>query len=193
MSDAALTTLPRLSALPTLPAAQRARILDLLFEPSTALHTLALPLLSPSSATTFAPASPLAHASFPSYAALVAAVGRELAALAESPSTSDTEWLHTILASHPRLGEERVESVLSRMEQGAMEEASKGGEGGGDGGEGREELARLNREYEEKFPGLRYVVFVDGRSRQVIMEDMRRRIERGDVKAERLEAIQVGL
>jgi len=34
-------------------------------------------------------------------------------------------------------------------------------------------------------------VFVNGRSRPVIMEDMRARIERGDIDAERREAIQV--
>jgi hypothetical protein len=34
-------------------------------------------------------------------------------------------------------------------------------------------------------------VFVNGRERPVIMQDMRRRIERGDIEAERGEAIQV--
>ena len=34
-------------------------------------------------------------------------------------------------------------------------------------------------------------VFVNGRSRSVIMEDIQRRIERGDIKQERLDAIQV--
>jgi 2-oxo-4-hydroxy-4-carboxy--5-ureidoimidazoline (OHCU) decarboxylase len=52
-------------------------------------------------------------------------------------------------------------------------------------------LAKLNGEYEDKFPGLRYVVFVNGRPRPVIMENMRARIARGDIKAERAEAIQV--
>jgi hypothetical protein len=34
-------------------------------------------------------------------------------------------------------------------------------------------------------------VFVNGRSRPVIMENMRERIERGDIKLERAEAIKV--
>jgi len=51
-------------------------------------------------------------------------------------------------------------------------------------------LGRLNEEYEGKFPGLRYVVFVNGRPRSEIMENMRSRIDRGDIKAERQEAIQ---
>jgi len=37
------------------------------------------------------------------------------------------------------------------------------------------------------------VVFVDGRGRDVIMEDMRRRIERGDLQGERMAAIRVSL
>ena len=36
-------------------------------------------------------------------------------------------------------------------------------------------------------------MFVNGRARPVIMEDMRARIDRGDIKAERKEAIQVRL
>jgi hypothetical protein len=35
-------------------------------------------------------------------------------------------------------------------------------------------------------------VFVNGRPRSVIMEDMQRRIERGDGKQEKLDAIEVG-
>ncbi len=33
---------------------------------------------------------------------------------------------------------------------------------------------------------------MNGRSRAVIMEDIQRRIERGDIKQERLDAIEVG-
>jgi hypothetical protein len=36
-------------------------------------------------------------------------------------------------------------------------------------------------------------VFVNGRPRPAIMEDMRRRIARGDIKQERAEAIKVNL
>jgi len=53
-----------------------------------------------------------------------------------------------------------------------------------------ETLRQLNREYEEKFPGLRYVVFVNGRPRTVIFENMRERIERGDIGEERREGIK---
>jgi hypothetical protein len=36
-----------------------------------------------------------------------------------------------------------------------------------------------------------YSVFVNGRSRPAVMDNMRQRIDRGDIKAERAEAIQV--
>jgi len=115
-----------------------------------------------------------------------------LTELAESKSTSDTEWLDTILGAHPRLGAKKVESKLSQMEQAAMVKAS--------GGDSRSEeeirqeqetLQKLNEDYENAFPGLRYVVFVNGRPRPVIFEDMQKRIERGDINAERKEAIKV--
>lgn len=38
---------------------------------------------------------------------------------------------------------------------------------------------------------MRYVVFVNGREREVIMQDMRRRIDRGDLQAEIKEAVEV--
>lgn len=53
------------------------------------------------------------------------------------------------------------------------------------------ELARLNEAYEAKFPGLRFVVFVNGRGRGEIMTIMRERIERGEWEAERDGAIEV--
>lgn len=101
-------------------------------------------------------------------------------ALAQSSESAATKKLHGVLGSHPRLGSKKVDSVQSAAEQaqlnvGAEEEAAK--------------LKALNDEYEAKFPGLRYVVFVNGRSRPVIMEDMRRRIDRGDIKLEEQEAI----
>ncbi|KAJ9658557.1 hypothetical protein H2201_007764 [Coniosporium apollinis] len=163
--------LPGPPTLPSAPTETLTRVLDTLFEPSQPLHTLSIPLLR--------------STPFPTYADLIAAIGVQLTDLLESASTSDTEWLDKILAAHPRLGEKKVESALSRGEQAAM--------GGGEGGEGEEvgrELAKLNGVYEERFPGLRYVVFVNGRSRQVIMEDMKKRIERDDIMAERREAIR---
>lgn len=95
---------------------------------------------------------------FDSYDDLIIAIGLQLTELAESKSTSDTEWLDTILGAHPRLGEKKVESKLSRMEQAAMVKAS----GGDDRSEEeikaeQETLKGLNEEYEKTFPGMRYV------------------------------------
>ena len=82
------------------------------------------------------------------------------------------------MGSHPRLGAKKVESAQSAAEQTQL-------------ATGAAQLAALNEEYEARFPGLRYVVFVNGRGKDVIMEDMRRRIDRGDVVAEEREAIKV--
>jgi 2-oxo-4-hydroxy-4-carboxy--5-ureidoimidazoline (OHCU) decarboxylase len=126
--------LPPVDQIPSLSTEERAAILDLLFEPSTQLHTLSVPLLH--------------DQKFPSYAELIAAVGVQLTDLSESVSTSDTAWLQSILGSHPRLGAKKVESAQSQAEQAQLQ--------GSD--DEAEQLRVLNEEYEKAFPGLRYVV-----------------------------------
>lgn len=162
-----MNVLPAIATLPSLQAEQRAGVLDVLFEPSTSLHTLSVELLR--------------SQSFDSYNDLIAAVGLQLTELSESSSTSDTVWLESILGSHPRLGAKKVESAQSQAEQAQL---NTGGE------EEAQKLRHLNDEYEKTYPGLRYVVFVNGRSRPVIMEDMKRRIAAGDIAAERSAAIK---
>ncbi|KAM0318532.1 hypothetical protein ACHAO8_001623 [Botrytis cinerea] len=162
-----MTSIPPIAGIPSLSTVERSSVLDALFEPCAALHTLSLDLLHTTT--------------FESYSDLIASVGTQLVDLSESTLPSDREWLDKILGSHPRLGEKKVDSVQSKAEQaqlntGPTEEAEK--------------LKALNEEYEKTFPGLRYVVFVNGRSRPVIFEDMRRRISRGDIRLERKEAIQ---
>jgi len=126
--------LPPVSSIPTLTTTERAAILDALFEPCTALHTLSVELLH--------------DEPFESYNALITSIGIQLTELQHSSSTSDTESLDRILAAHPRLGEKKVDSAQSRGEQAGL---NTGGE------EEAGQLRELNREYEEKFPGLRYV------------------------------------
>jgi 2-oxo-4-hydroxy-4-carboxy--5-ureidoimidazoline (OHCU) decarboxylase len=126
--------LPSIAVLPKLPSVERAAVLDALFEPCIALHTLSVDFLHTQT--------------FESYNDLIASIGVQLTDLSESTSTSDTEWLDKILGAHPRLGEKKVESAQSKAEQaqlntGGVEEASK--------------LRQLNEEYENTFPGLRYV------------------------------------
>jgi len=125
--------LPSVASLPLLPTSSRAAVLDALFEPSTPLHTLSLHLLHTQT--------------FSTYNDLIASVGMQLTDLAESSSSSDTEWLRKILGSHPRLGAKKVDSVQSRAEQAQLQSD----------GEEAKQLAELNEEYESAFPGLRYV------------------------------------
>jgi len=160
--------LPSIASLPSLSAEERATVLDLLFEPSTSLHNLTVELLGTQK--------------YPSYDDLIAEVGVQLNVLAESSSTSDTKWLEDILGSHPRLGAKKVESAQSQAEQAQLNTGNNEDES--------RQLAALNQEYEEMYPGLRYVVFVDGRSRPVIMEDMRKRIASHDIASERAAAIR---
>ncbi|SPO03105.1 uncharacterized protein DNG_05787 [Cephalotrichum gorgonifer] len=152
--------LPNISALPTLSSPEQTRALDLLFEPSPVIHELLLPLL---------------ETPFPSYDALVDRAHEAFLSLVSS--SSDKGKLHAILGSHPRLGAKKVESAQSASEQAQL-------------AEGAAELAALNAEYEAKFPGLRYVVFVNGRGKDVIKENMRARIGRGDMALEEEEAIK---
>ncbi|KAJ9301525.1 hypothetical protein DTO271G3_1660 [Paecilomyces variotii] len=165
--------LPPISSLQSLPQESQFHILDTLFEPSPQLHTLMAPVLT--------------HQSFSTYDSLIDAVGGRMTALSAANSPQDKEILEGILGSHPRLGESSPAakehmSELSRKEQANLNKS--------EGEEEAEKLRMLNREYEEKFPGLRYVVFVNGRGRDIIMEDMRRRIDRGDIEREKEETIQ---
>ncbi|KAJ9150761.1 hypothetical protein NKR23_g3516 [Pleurostoma richardsiae] len=162
------SSLPDPGTLSALPEPTLTAVLDLLFEPSPDLHALAVPTLR---AITFA-----------SYPELIDTLRDQLLAIAQEvhPDPAACRPLLNILGSHPRLGEKKVDSVQSAAEQaqlrsGGETEAAK--------------LAALNAEYEAKFPGLRYVVFVNGRSRDVIMENMRSRIDRGDMALEEKEAI----
>lgn len=166
---AGATLLPSIDVVPSLSTEDRAKILDLLFEPSTQLHTLSIALLH--------------DQTFASYDDLIAAVGVQLTDLSESALTTDHAWLEDILGSHPRLGAKKVDSAQSQAEQAQLQGSS----------EEAEQLRLLNEEYERAFPGLRYVVFVNGRSRPVIMDDMRRRIKGSDLKSERAAAIRVSL
>lgn len=152
--------LPEPTTLPSLSTPEQTQALDLLFEPSPAIHSLLLPVLK---------------TPFPTYDALIDSAHVAFLTLA---SSTDKTVLHSILGSHPRLGAKKVESAQSAAEQAQL-------------AAGAAQLAALNEEYEARFPGLRYVVFVNGRGKDVVMADMRRRIERGDAAAEEKEAIRV--
>ncbi|KEZ40866.1 OHCU decarboxylase [Scedosporium apiospermum] len=172
MATVAPARLPAISSLSGLSLAQQTEILDLLFEPSPSIHELLLPLFRK-------------KGEFASYDDFITEAHAVFSTLrTDSSPTSSDEYpdarakLHSILGSHPRLGAKKVESAQSAAEQAQLQS--------GDGSE----LAALNAEYEKTFPGLRYVVFVNGRPRPVIMENMRERIARGDISLEEQEGIQ---
>jgi len=154
------SSLPPASSLQSLPDGEIQQVLSLLFEPSPALHSLILPLIR--------------SRSIPTYSDLAMAARDALSSL-----PSDSSVLLDILSAHPRLGAKKVESEQSQAEQKSLGNEHE-----------RAELQRLNEEYEKTFPGLRYVVFVNGRSREVVMKDMKRRIETGNREDEIVNAIQ---
>ena len=71
-----------------------------------------------------------------------------------------------VLAAHPAIGERKGLSSRSAAEQGTDDDPAV-----------LEELARLNREYEERF-GFRFVVFVNRRPRSQIVPILHDRLER---------------
>lgn len=175
LNPSATPFLPAVTSLPTLSDAALTSTLDLLFEPAPELHELALPTLR--------------TLSFDSYNDLIATLRDQLLAIVSSIDQDEKDAevarrpLHAILGSHPRLGEPKKET-LSKQSANEQQHLFQNEEE-------TEMLKQLNEVYEEKFPGLRYVVFVNGRPRTVIIEDMRRRIARGDIREEEQEAIKV--
>ena len=165
-------TLPDVTTLASLPETAITAILDLLFEPSEDLHVLAVPTLR--------------SITFATYPELIDTIRDQLLVISDSVHSDPKarQPLLSILGSHPRLGEKKVESAQSAAEQAQLNNGQEGEAA---------RLAALNAEYEDKFPGLRYVVFVNGRGRDVIMEDMRKRIDRADYLAEEKEAINVSI
>lgn len=159
--------LPAVDSLPSLTETAQIEVLDHLFEPCPTLTRFLLPRIFS-----------VAYASYTAF--IEAARGVLLTFLKEEEAKeSVSPKIAEIISAHPRLGPSKDKlSSHSTSEQkslqGSAEEAAK--------------LAELNRLYEETFPGLRYVVFVNGRSREAIMENMARRIERNDICKEREEA-----
>ncbi|KAI0448846.1 Oxo-4-hydroxy-4-carboxy-5-ureidoimidazoline decarboxylase [Xylaria acuta] len=195
------TTTPNLPPISSLPTAEEESInsvLDTLFEPSLELRALAVPAIRQKRRIPANPGLTLDlpmpipssitipdDTPFTSYTALIQHIGLLLHQLVNSSSSpSSRDKLHSILGSHPRLGAKKVDSAQSRAEQAQLNTATGGGI------DETERLSALNREYEARFPGLRYVTFVNGRHKDAIMEDIQRRIDRGDIRIEESEGIQ---
>ena len=158
--------LPPAQALPELPEQQQIEVLDHLFEPCPTLQRYLLPRVF--------------REPFHSYRAFIEGCREFLMSLLTVNPDTDPR-IGAIIAAHPRLGAPKKGEMLS--EHSSAEQKSLQGSG-----EEQQRLAALNEAYERKFPGLRYVVFVNGRSREDIMKNMEQRIDRGDVSNERVEA-----
>jgi 2-oxo-4-hydroxy-4-carboxy--5-ureidoimidazoline (OHCU) decarboxylase len=165
------------------------RILDYLFEPSPAIHDLLLPVIRTAEYDSYDAFVDACEIRLLSLAAAAPEPGPKVpqanatgVAAAASITSLPAPELLAVLGSHPRLGAKKIESAASAAEQANIQQGAEPGEA--------EELARLNNEYEHTFPGLRYVVFVNGRGRGEIMKDMRARIKAGDYTKEVAAAIQ---
>lgn len=159
-------TLPPSSSLGSLPRDQQDEALGHLFEPCSTLNQIIVDQVLPKQ-------------QFGSYKELIEGVREELLSILKV--NEEDERVSKIIAAHPRLGAPKNVklSAHSEAEQAKLQEGSQ---------ETAEKLKKLNTEYEEAFPGLRYVVFVNGRSRPEIMENMIERINKKDISAERKEA-----
>ena len=159
--------LPPAERLGTLTAEELHQLLDVLFEPSPELHAVSSSLLDDQRVF--------------GYDNLLEKLYLILNDLLESEDVNNTVRLDRILQAHPRLGEKKIESAQSQAEQAQLRSSDD---------ESSEELSAMNARYEDTFDGLKYVVYVNGRPRTAICEDMRARIHRKDIHRERVEAIQ---
>lgn len=149
-------TLYDISSLPSLPTSAHHEILNTLFEPSHYLRELGTPLLK--------------EKHYSSYSDLIDAVESRLKDLANTDSTSppknadqnedgknDINVLYDILGSHPRLGASSATKASHLSELSKREQANLNAASDARAQEEAKQLMELNRAYEDKFPGLRYV------------------------------------
>lgn len=95
-------------------------------------------------------------------------------------SNQDTATINKIISAHPRLGpSKQALSTHSSSEQLSLQSSDP---------TELAKLVKLNELYELWYPGLRFVVFVNGRSRDEIMEIMLKRIVRNDIELEKKES-----
>ena len=89
-----------------------------------------------------------------------------LGAAREVARTLKDDEKKEVLDAHPAIGQRKGLSARSAAEQGTEDDP-----------EVLEELAQLNREYEERF-GFRFVIFVNRRPRSEIVPILRERLQR---------------
>ncbi|KAJ7035628.1 Oxo-4-hydroxy-4-carboxy-5-ureidoimidazoline decarboxylase [Mycena alexandri] len=135
-----------LPAIDAVDEAQIAHVLSILLEPSDILFSTLVPgfIASLSSGTRFA-----------SYTELIDAAIAQV-------SSWDLPLRAQFIEGHPRIGETKNLSALSAKEQGATPTVTPTPP------EVLARLAHLNACYERRYSGLRYITFVNGRSRAAI-------------------------
>lgn len=142
------TSLPSLPSLSTSsdasPSGPLASALATLFEASPVLYSDLVPSLID-----------LSPEIYTSYGTLVEAAVTSIKQLPREKQAA-------FVGAHPRIGEVSGLSALSAAEQASKQTPP----------EVLEHLAKLNELYEAKYEGLRYITFVNGRSRKEIMEEM---------------------
>lgn len=104
------------------------------------------------------------RAPFASYAELIDATFQVI-------PTLDVKEKAEFIAGHPRIGETKNLSNLSAKEQGTTQTTNSTPP------EVLARLGHLNACYEKKYPCLRYITFVNGRSRAAIVEEMEDKLE----------------
>jgi 2-oxo-4-hydroxy-4-carboxy--5-ureidoimidazoline (OHCU) decarboxylase len=159
--------LPAIEQLPKESASVKEEALTHLFEPCSTLNQIVVEDVL------------TANKTFSTYGEVIEQVRTRLLDILNSNSSDPR--VSKIIAAHPRLGAPKNVklSAHSEAEQKNLKAASE---------EQAAKLKELNEKYEQTFPGLRYVVFVNGRPRDVIMENMKERIARNDVEKEKAEA-----
>ncbi|KAG6910203.1 hypothetical protein DXG01_012338 [Tephrocybe rancida] len=148
-----MSSLPSLSAISSNvsgPDSPLAQSLTILFEHSLVLISTLEPQLTKS----LPKATPLS-----SYSELIDAALNLIA-------NWDPSLQSQFISGHPRIGETKNLSNLSAKEQGGKASVNPTPP------EVLARLAHLNACYEARYPGLRYITFVNGRSRQAIAEEM---------------------
>lgn len=144
---------------------QLAGVLDNLFEPCAALRGCLTPQIR--------------KTQFPTYTALIAFCRVQLLSLigeyVSNPTPEKRELICKVVSAHPRLGVPKKQTgSLSAHSQ--NEQKSLATQDGEDSSLAKL-LQELNAKYETTFPGLIFVVFVNGRSRSEIMDIMNDRIK----------------
>ncbi|KAH3664419.1 hypothetical protein WICMUC_005804 [Wickerhamomyces mucosus] len=151
--------LPPIESLSSLTHTSQVEILNHLFEPHKSIHEYLNPLLSKS---------------YSSYIEFIDLCRKEFLKL--DPTEDLTK---DIISSHPRLGIPRqVLSQHSKNEQKNLQDDSSVGE-----------FIQLNEYYENTFPGLRFVLFVNGRNKLEIKELLLQRIQRKNYSEEVRDAL----